>query len=310
VGSTIILPSFVLPDFKNQKCFESGIDSLDQCHNKKYFLNFPWSVEYQSNSRGYRDEEWPNKLVSLESSTWCIGDSFTVGIGSPVTHTWPNILSNAINNRTINISMDGASNNWISRKVSELITEVLPKNIVIHWSYLHRREGGWDQVDHQWNLLYSQIKDASWPICDRLSNFFHLPYCIQQEIIHNHTVDSKFLHFISAPPGQLRYMFDVERRQHYDRNLNGQEDFKNTISCIDSVINIAQSTGINIIHSFIPNFADQPTSIKIQQYLREKNICYIEPFSVLDYARDHHHYDYKISSYFVSEICKKLVRSY
>jgi hypothetical protein len=36
--------------------------------------------------------------------------------------------------------MDGASNQWISRKTIEIIKEVNPKNIIIMWSYTHRRE--------------------------------------------------------------------------------------------------------------------------------------------------------------------------
>ena len=302
----MILPSFVLPDFKNQRWLESGIDTLDLCLSQKHFLNFPWSVEYCYNSRGYRDAEWPTELSDLEKATWCIGDSFTVGLGSPLSHTWPNILSQATDTRTINISLDGASNNWIARKISELVSEVVPKNIVIHWSYIHRRENNWDLINQQWNSVYTQIKDASWPECDRLNAFFDLPKHIQQEIIHSHNIDSNFLHFIQVPQGQLGYMFDAERRLHYDKNPNDQEDFENIINCIDLSTDIAQSTGINMLHSFIPKFANLSTSVKIQQYFKENNINFIEPFSVLDYARDHHHYDIKTSSFFVDEICKKL----
>lgn len=302
----MILPSFVLPDFKNQRWFESGIDSLDQCVNREHFLNFPWPVEYCYNSRGYRDTEWPDKPFDLENATWCIGDSFTVGLGSPVSHTWPNILARVTDNRIINVSLDGASNDWIARKISELVTEIVPKNIVIHWSYIHRREDNWNLIDQQWNSLYTQIKDASWPECEHLNAFFNLPEHIQQEIIHDHTIDSNFLHFIQVPQGQLRYLFDSERKLHHDKNPNDLEDFKNIIHCIDSVIDIAQSTGINIIHSFIPKFAPLPISVKIQQYLKEKNIDFIKPLVVIDYARDYHHYDIKTSSLFVDEICKKL----
>jgi predicted regulator of amino acid metabolism with ACT domain len=305
----MILPSFVLPAFINQCRNESGLDSLEHCFDKRYFLNYPWPVEYQYNSRGYRDKEWPTESNDLENSIWCIGDSFTVGLGSPISHTWPNVLSKTTDSTTINISLDGASNDWISRKVSELITEVVPKNIVIHWSYIHRRERDWQLIDQQWNLLYTQIKKSSWPECARINDFFDLPEHLQREIIQNYTIDSKFLHFIKVPKGQLRYTFDVERRQHHDTysNLSEDDDIKNFMRCVDSVNGIAQSININIVHSFVPHFAKKTTAIKIQQCLKEKNINFIELFSNLDHARDGHHYDIVTSNHLVNEISKKLV---
>jgi hypothetical protein len=36
--------------------------------------------------------------------------------------------------------MNGASNDWIARKVVELLQTVQPQAICIQWSYLHRRE--------------------------------------------------------------------------------------------------------------------------------------------------------------------------
>jgi hypothetical protein len=79
-------------------------------------------------------------MLELKEAVWCIGDSFTVGIGSPVEFTWPHRLSVAINKRTINVSMDGASNQWIARIAQHIISAVDPKKIVIMWSYTHRRE--------------------------------------------------------------------------------------------------------------------------------------------------------------------------
>jgi hypothetical protein len=36
--------------------------------------------------------------------------------------------------------MDGASNNWISRKIVELVNTITPKAIVVQWSFINRRE--------------------------------------------------------------------------------------------------------------------------------------------------------------------------
>ena len=135
-----LLPELYLPSRVNQHWLESGLDSLELCLNREHFLSYPHKIEYHSNSRGFRDAEWPDDMLELKEAVWCIGDSFTVGIGSPAEFTWPQRLSSAINKRTINVSMDGASNEWIARIAQHIISAVNPKKIVIMWSYTHRRE--------------------------------------------------------------------------------------------------------------------------------------------------------------------------
>lgn len=115
----------------------SGMDSYDLCLDKKHFKNFPHNVEYSYNSRGFRDSEWPKEL---NSAVWCFGDSFTLGLGSPVEHTWPFLLGERLQRRCVNISLDGASNRWISRRAVQVLTEVKPSLAVIHWSFIHRDE--------------------------------------------------------------------------------------------------------------------------------------------------------------------------
>ena len=125
----MILPDFILPSRQHQICTESGIDSLEQCLDKKHFKLYPHQIEYRYNSRGFRDAEWPEDINDLKNATWCIGDSFTVGIGSPLKHTWPYILQQQTGCRVINISMDGASNEWMARKCSTLLKIINPKCI-------------------------------------------------------------------------------------------------------------------------------------------------------------------------------------
>lgn len=115
----------------------SGMDSLDQCPDVEWFINYPHKIQYKYNSRGFRDDEWPK---DLKNAIWCLGDSYTVGIGSPVEHTWPYLLRDATGIRTINISMDGASNDCIARFSNQILTQVQPLAIIHQWSFLHRRE--------------------------------------------------------------------------------------------------------------------------------------------------------------------------
>jgi hypothetical protein len=132
----MILPNLVLPSFANQTSSYSGIDTYDVCIDKKHFLAYPYEVTYQYNTRGFRGSEWPSNLDNI---IWCVGDSFTAGLGTPYHHTWHQVLENKLNINTINVSLDGASNNWIARKIIDIL-EIKPKNLIVQWSYAHRRE--------------------------------------------------------------------------------------------------------------------------------------------------------------------------
>ena len=131
-----MLPKLKLELFRYLRAIYRGIDSPDKCINKEHFLKYPYKIEYRYNSRGFRGPEWPSNLDDI---CWCVGDSFTAGIGSPYHHTWHQVLSDKLKINTINVSMDGASNSWITRKTVDLLS-IKPKNIIIQWSYTHRRE--------------------------------------------------------------------------------------------------------------------------------------------------------------------------
>jgi hypothetical protein len=113
-----------------------GLDTYEQCLDKEYFEKYPYSVFYFFNQRGFRDNEWPD---NIEKKIWCVGDSFTVGLGQPFEHIWPQQIDNSLN-----VSMNGASNDWISRKALYIIQNANPNAVLIQWSYLHRREN----LDH------------------------------------------------------------------------------------------------------------------------------------------------------------------
>lgn len=136
----MILPDLILPKRANQHWQYTGMDHPAKCLNKNHFLSYAHDINYDYNSRGFRDTEWPADLSELKHAVWCIGDSFTAGIGSPVQFTWPQRLSVAINKRTINVSMDGASNEWIARIAQRIIFAVDPVHMIIMWSHTHRRE--------------------------------------------------------------------------------------------------------------------------------------------------------------------------
>lgn len=155
-----ILPELIIHSRVNSTVEGYGLDTVSKCLDKTHFKNYPYKVEHKFNDRGFRDDAWP--VSNLDECIWCAGDSFTVGIGSPREHTWTYLLQEKTKTRTINISMDGASNTWIARKVSNIIESVVPKNIIIQWSYLQRRE--------RFNIRLSDENRRLW----HAENFFDL----------------------------------------------------------------------------------------------------------------------------------------
>ena len=134
---------FVLTETANAFEVTCGIDSLEHCKDVAHYKTYSKSVIYSYNSFGYRDEEWPADLIN---SIWCVGDSFTVGLGQPYDETWVKLIEKKTGKRTINVSMNGASNDWIAKRVQSIIDNFNPRIILIQWSYVHRRENKDDAV--------------------------------------------------------------------------------------------------------------------------------------------------------------------
>jgi hypothetical protein len=133
----MLLPELFLASRAGVTEYNSGIDSFRECRDKAHYLEYPHPVSYQFNSRGFRDREWPD---DVKSAVWCVGDSFTVGLGSPLDHIWARQVELTCGLPTINVSLDGASNDWIARQACNILLTVQPRNMMIMWSYVHRRE--------------------------------------------------------------------------------------------------------------------------------------------------------------------------
>jgi hypothetical protein len=285
----VILPNFVLPSRVNQCWQYSGMDCYEDCQDKNHFKAYPYSVEYQYNSRGFRDHEWPDSVEELKQAIWCVGDSFTVGLGSPVEHTWPRILQKQTGQRTINVSMDGASNNWIARKTVDILQKINPTYLVIQWSFINRRELDIKEVANQWwNDFYRAVRDPGWPDCNNLDDFYQLPLRIKEEIINDHM----------GPPIPT----EEDCRLQHLQWATVDDDLHNTIECIELVNNSIIDT--KIIHSFIPEFSPNP--MKILQYLDQHQIKYIPEFLKIDLSRDGYHYDILTSQAFIDQLIDNL----
>jgi hypothetical protein len=290
----MILPDFVLLSRVNCEEKFTGMDCEEFCESPRLFAQYPHPIVYKYNSRGFRDAEWPDDLTS---AIWCVGDSFTVGVGCPHSHTWPSVLQRKTHTRCINVSLDGASNQWIARKIVSLTQSLAPKCLVVHWSYIHRRESNSSlltkTMNSHWVNFYNKIKDPTWPQYLSLDEFDQLPEYIQKEILE--------IHAGAAEHALLTHRLildDESRRLYFDPLCNEQADVEDTIDCVNKV----QGLGINVIHSFVPGFAAKSAATHIIKHLDQLGCRYVVPFNRLDVARDGHHYGAATAEFFTDQI--------
>ena len=295
----MILPDFLLMSRANLETKFNQIDSPERCLDPVLFAQYPHSVLYKYNSRGFRDEEWPE---DLSHSTWCFGDSFTAGMGVPQNHLWPGVLQRKTHTRCINVSMDGASNQWLAKKITSLSQSLLPCCVIVHWSYINRREVPISPftktMNDHWKRFYRRIKDAAWPDCSNVNNFDLLPDAIKKEILTIHAGRAE--HVILNNRSIHNQYDDETRRLWFDASCDEPADIDDIIDCIDRV----NKLGLNVIHSFIPQFATKPAIVKIVSYLDQQQCRYVAPFDKLDLARDGDHYDIVTADYFTDQLIK------
>lgn len=283
----MILPEFILTSRVNQHWQYSGMDSIENCLDKNWFRQYPYNIEYHYNSRGFRDNEWPESLKELKKSIWCLGDSFTVGLGSPIEHTWPYLLQKKTGIRTINVSMDGASNNWIARKTVDILQQIQPQYIVLHWSYHHRSESN-DQAlsdeDRRFGHTHIELKSA-------VQNFEKCVNLIRENNIHCQILHS-FIPECWYPDSA-----------HYERvweDLAGPTWPKRLPDDITLIPNFV----VNELTSVFNVWDDFSEYYEFNRCMN--NILHSEAtlgtITKLDRARDGYHYDVQTSRVFVKKI--------
>ena len=261
-----------LPQFVNKQFDYSGLDSYNTCLDRELFTHWPHTINYQYNSRGFRDQEWPQ---DLESAIWCLGDSFTVGIGSCFQHTWPQVLSQHSHSRVITVAMDGASNEWISRQVCNVYDLAQPRNIVIMWSYLHRREHPDTGLT---DLKRRVFADGS----NDIQNFKNFYSC--REKVHAHCADSNLIELI-VPNFSNNSFSDVAWEKIRDPSwpikllLNAKE-------CQDLYPKIA--TELRTVHGLD---LDGMLEFQLIQQQHPEFLSDLIRVESLDRARDGHHFD-------------------
>jgi hypothetical protein len=282
----MILPSFVLPVLVNQKNSTIGLDSIEKCLDKNHYNSYPYEINYQFNSRGFRDSEWPDSITDLKDAIWCFGDSFTLGLGSPINHTWPFILQSITGRKCINISMNGASNEWICRRAIEVIETIAPRDIVIHWSFLWRGESDDASKEDVDRKIYVKYLDNM----EMVTNFINQVACVVNEAVATNVVFSTVPDFSPVRLDEIKNKWSKFRGSSWPQTLpmtqqefdDISEDVKNEFAKLDLLKDLELLVKL---YDTISNSAN-----------------WVPEFSNIDFARDGYHYDKLTSSYFASQI--------
>ena len=125
-----------IPFYANLQSDSLGMDSRAHCYDRRRFDQHP-PVSYQFNQVGFRthsvDKFKRNAILVL-------GDSFTMGLGNNLPDRYTDILEQSLSHQVLNFSLNGASNDWIARKLQQLLQLFQPRAIVVHYTFSHRRE--------------------------------------------------------------------------------------------------------------------------------------------------------------------------
>ncbi len=123
-------------DRAGKRIDRTGLDTHELCIDKRHFENYKKKINYEYNSRGFRDVEWP---VDFSDSICCIGDSYTEGLGQPFEETWPQLLQEKTGKTCINLGVNGASAESMRMRAESAVKTHKANNVVIMWSFVHRR---------------------------------------------------------------------------------------------------------------------------------------------------------------------------
>jgi len=187
--------------------------------------------------------------------------------------------------------MDGASNEWLSDMAVSILDAFDPPNMVIMWSYTHRRVGTAQRADNkivydqtpQWKITYDSMRDVFWPRCNTLAQFNALHGDIRQQVLDR--------------IGEDQFRNDLTARVHYVQATD-EDDLENFQQCVDRVRQFQRQ---HIVHASVPHFAPEHTMAASRAVI-EQQPHWIPQFQNLDLARDGHHFDIKTSQWITEQI--------
>lgn len=134
---------YISPDVPTSKYIE---------HDKEAFNNYP-KFDYKFNSRGFRDEEWPEDTSNV---LWLVGDSGSMGVGVAYEDTYPVLLEKALDVRVIKACKINGNNYFdVFMYAKEILTTIKPKVLLVQWSFLWR-----NHIPKAPNVVTSNKMDA------------------------------------------------------------------------------------------------------------------------------------------------------
>ena len=233
-------------------------------------------IHYSFNSRGFRDGEWPQEL---DRAIWCVGDSELIGTGVADQQTTPAQLAQLLSRPAINISIIRASNDWIARQCRCILQSLPDAVLLLQWSFTTRSELTLDQArDHELMGLYRSLRDPAWPDIHSWSDVTKLDQSIQDEIMSDPYYQK--IAGMTGPQetGQIHY------KKELLLDLAGARHLVSLIRDLEAMRGSAQ-----IVHAFVPRFAEAREREWIYQQLDDPALQWIPEYRPLDLGRDRQH---------------------
>jgi hypothetical protein len=197
------------------------------------------------------------------------------------------LLQQQTGRRVINVSMDGASNNWIARRTARIQKEINPTNIVIMWSYVHRREHKDCNLDDEHRRIHATKSTE-------FEDIVNLKNCVKM-IKHNNVIQ------LTIP--------------NYSTILNFQNIWNEIRGPDWPLTGPTTVDGLMLLPDFVQCELKEDFKLwtKLQQSIELSNIISgltnnIINVNRLDLARDGHHFDIVTAQWVVDQTVPRLIQ--
>lgn len=132
------LPNLYVSNLANESFLNYGLDTFIDAINRNVlnYDSYPYNINYNFNSRGFRDKEWP---FNLAECIWVIGDSHTLGTGIPQQFVYTSLLEELTGKTVINCGFYSAFNIWISLAAQSILQDIRPTNLIVNWTHLSKK---------------------------------------------------------------------------------------------------------------------------------------------------------------------------
>jgi hypothetical protein len=188
--------------------------------------------------------------------------------------------------------MDGASNEWMARKIKRIVEAIAPKTIVVQWSYFTRRELPSNTDDEKRIMQYNplQLEDEI-----NIENFKNCvlettKICKNCQIINSIIPDA----FSGIDVKEVQGWWWGDKESSWPAELPLL--FTDISSDILQQLKKKQQYNKYFIHYTLQDFIKNNNMILVDQ---------LDEFFVKDLARDGHHYGIATVTKFVNEVQAK-----